>query len=185
MANETIYETCNVWVIARKDGKIISAQEGHNVWTNTGREYSCLVKSMNYLGQRFRNDSIQYIGLGNGTQIESASVSRLVNPIAYDGNVWLKKIENTLTTFPDNGSRLSIRYSAIFGPNTFNSDGGVAYISECGLFTNGDPIDFSTEPGRDRSLSNAYLQSPVAYHTFEPIPKTSNIEIEIMWELRH
>ena len=108
MTKETVYETCNVWVIAREGGNIVSVQEGHNVWTNTGREYSCLVKSMNNLGQRFRNDSIQYIGVGNGTQVESASVSRLVSPIAYDSNQFLKRIDNTLTTFTDKGSMLSI-----------------------------------------------------------------------------
>ena len=60
----------------------------------------------------------------------------------------------------------------------------MTYISECGLFTDGDAIDFT--PGRrDTRILEAHAQAPVAYHTFEPIPKTSNIEIEIMWELRH
>ena len=183
MSKDVISEVCNVLITVREDGKVISQQEGHNVWTNTGREYSCLVKSLNNLGQRFRNDSIAYIGVGNGTQVESATVSSLVSPLAFSGSNFLKKLENTLTVFPDNGSRLSIRYSAIFGPGDF-PDEGVIYISECGLFTNGHAITFEA-PNRATGINVAQEQAPVAYHTFEPIPKTDNIEIEIMWELRH
>ena len=184
MANDHLYEVCNVKIIARKGSEIISTQEGHNVWTNTGREYSCLVKSLDNTMNRFRSDTIGYIGVGKGTQVESPSVTRLVDPLEYDAGRFLKPLDHSLTTFPDNGSRLSIRYSAIFGPNTFRTQNGVIYISECGLFTNGHAISF--EPGRrDLGIVNADQQSPVAYHTFEPIPKTSNIEIEIMWELMH
>jgi len=182
MSEDVISEVCNVLITVRDAGKVISQSEGHNVWTNTGREYSCLVKSLNQLGQRFRNDSIAYIGVGSGTQVESATVSSLVSPLAFSGGVFLKKLNNTLTVFPDNGSRLSIRYSAIFGPADFPGD--VVYISECGLFTNGNAITFEANH-RETGLNVAYEQAPVAYHTFEPIPKTDNIEIEIMWELRH
>ena len=136
MSKETIFEQCNVTIIAREGNKIISKQEGHNVWTNTGREYSCLVKSMDNQGNRFRNDSIAYIGVGGGTQVETPSVVRLVRPLRYSGNQFLKSIDNQLTVIPDNGSRLSIRYSAVFGPDSFTTEvGGVTYISECGLYT--------------------------------------------------
>jgi hypothetical protein len=184
MSKETIFEECNVTIIAREGGKIISKQEGHNVWTNTGREYSCLLKSLDDKGRRYRSDAIAYIGVGGGTQIESPSVIRLVRPLRYSGNLFLKRIDNSLTVFPDNGSRLSIRYSAVFGPQSFNQGGGVTYISECGLYTNGHAISFEPDM-REAGIDTADEQAPVAYHTFEPIPKTSNIEIEIMWELRH
>ena len=183
MSQESIAEVCNVYITVRENGKIISKQEGHNVWTNTGREYSCLIKSLNRLGQPFRSDRIAFIGVGRGTQVESPSVSNLVEPVAFSGGDFLKRIDDTLTVFPDNGSRLSIRYSAVFGPDTFPED-GVTYISECGLFTNGNAYTFAYDQ-RETGLDVARDQSPVAYHTFEPIPKTSNIEIEIMWELRH
>lgn len=183
MSNETISEVCNVFIEVRKDGKVISTREGHNVWTNTGREYSCLVKSLNSAGQRFRSDSIFYMAVGTGTQVETPSVSRLIQPIAYEGNQCLKPISHSLTTFPDNGSRLTIRYSTIYSPADLASD-DVVYISECGLFTNGHATTF--EVGRrDTTIGAASQQAPVAYHSFEPIPKTSNVEIEIIWELRH
>ncbi len=183
MSQESISEVCNVFITVREGGKVISKKEGHNVWTNTGREYSCLVKSLDNLGRSFRDDKIAYIGVGGGTQVESPSVVALVDPLAHSAGQFLRPIDNTLTVFPDNGSRLSIRYSVIFGPDDFPSD-SVTYISECGLFTNGNAVTFRANQ-REVGLHVAREQAPVAYHTFEPIPKTSNIEIEIMWELRH
>jgi len=182
MSRETVLEICNVFITIREKGEVVDTREGHNVWTNTGREYSCLVKSLNRLGQRFREDSIAFIGLGNGTQVESPSVNKLASPLAYSGQSYLKPLDHTLTVFPDNGSRLSIRYSAVFGPESFSNN--LTYISECGLFTNGHANTFQVN-GREVNINVADSQAPVAYHTFEPIPKTSNTEIEIMWELRH
>lgn len=183
MNNDRINEECNVLINVRRDGEIVDSRSGHNVWTNAGREYSCLVKTLNSAGQRFRSDSIFYMGVGVGTQVESPSVTRLVEPITYSGNQFLKPISHSLTTFPDNGSRLTVRYSTIFNPADLASD-DVVYISECGLFTNGHATTF--EVGRrDTTIGAAPQQSPVAYHSFEPIPKTSNVEIEIIWELRH
>ena len=182
MSKESVLEDCNVFITIRRNGEVVGRREGHNVWTNTGREYSCLVKSLNRLGQRFREDSIAYIGVGEGTQVETPSVSKLASPLAFSGQTYLKPLDHTLTVFPDNGSRLAIRYSAVFGPESFG--GNLTHISECGLFTNGHASTFQVN-SREVALSTADLQAPVAYHTFEPIPKTSNIEIEIMWELRH
>jgi len=184
MSNETVLEVCNVFIKVFDHGKLVRTELGHNVWTNTGREYSCLLKSYNTDGNPYRTDRIRYVGLGNGTQIESVSVSKLVSPITYSqGGDFLKPINHNLTTFPDSGLRTAIRYTSRFGTTTF-PEAGTTYISECGLFTDGHAVSF-TQGGRETSIAVADEQSPVAYHTFDPIPKTSGIELEITWELRH
>ncbi|MGA1353844.1 MAG: hypothetical protein ACO32I_03540 [Candidatus Limnocylindrus sp.] len=181
---ERLSEECNVLVRVMRDGTEIDRREGHNVWTNTGREYSALLKSYRPNGtDPFRNDRIAYVGLGGGTQPEDVTVLSLVTPLAFaDDTTWLKRIDHTRTLFPEAGSRLTVRYTARFTASDFS--GAEAFISECGLFTDGHPVTFQAG-GRPTLLAEASRQSPLAYHTFSPIPKTPDIEIELIWELRH
>jgi len=180
-------EECNVRIRAHchRSNKVIYDELGHNVWTVTGREYSAMLKTYRDRSggvlRPFRSDRIAYVGLGSGTQPESVDVTRLINPIAYSEQTWLKEINHNRTMFPNSGSRLAVRYVATFDKNDF---GGEHYISECGLFTDGHSVDF-TPGNRQTSLPDASLQAPIAYHTFSPIPKTPNISIELLWELRH
>jgi len=184
---DALPEECNVRVraICEESKEVIYESVGHNVWTTTGREYSAMLKT--YRGRvggtltPFRSDRIAYVGLGSGTQPESVDVTRLVEPIAFSGTTWLKEIDHNRTSFPDAGSRLAIRYVTTFSKDDFSGD---RYISECGLFTDGHSVDF-TVGGRQTTIADASLQAPVAYHTFAPIPKTPNISIELLWELRH
>lgn len=181
--HEKLAEDCNVLIRVLRGGAEVARREGHNVWTTTGREYSALLKSYRPDETAFRSDRIAYVGLGVGTQPETAGVTSLVTPVAFsEQNVWLKKIEHARTIFPEAGSRLTVRYTARFGVTDF--PGAEVYITECGLFTDGHPVTFA-QGARPTGLSAASDQSPVAYHTFAPIPKTSDIEIELIWELRH
>lgn len=180
-------EECNVRIraVCEDTGEVLHERVGHNVWTTTGREYSAMLKT--YRGRvgaaltPFREDRIAYVGLGGGTQPESVDVTSVVDPIPFSGQTWLKPLEHNRTSFPNAGSRLAIRYVATFKKDDF---AGEQYISECGLFTDGNSVDF-TVGGRVTHLNDASLQAPVAYHTFAPIPKTPNISIELIWELRH
>lgn len=182
MSYETVPEVCNVYIRVKDGAKDLMFIPGHNVWTNIGREYSCLLKSYNRLGQPYRSDRIAYVGLGQGTQIEVPSVTSLVDPIAWSPQVFLKRIDFGLTTHPDAGIRTSIRYHCRFPTGTFGDN--LQFVSECGLFTDGDALSFQ-QGARNVSFDSAKQQSPIAYHTFDPIPVSPNIELEIAWELRH
>lgn len=185
---DTLNEECNVRVVARdrQTGEVLHVREGHNVWTTTGREYSALLKTYRPNGDPFRNDRIAYVGLGAGTQPETVDVNRVVDPLPIGSGNWLKGIRHAETTFPDSGSRLAVRYVVRFESTDLLPSGEdtEVYISECGLFTDGHSATFEVGQ-RDVTYANASLQSPVAYHTFAPIPKTRGIEIELIWELRH
>lgn len=180
-------EDCNVRIrsICKISGEVLHERQGHNVWTTVGREYSAMIKTYRRrVGgnkEPYRSDRIAYVGLGSGTQPESVDVVNVVSPIAFSGNTWLKEINHNRTSFPNSGSRLAVRYIAEFDESDFDGD---QYISECGLFTDGHSV--THEVGhRETTLPNASLQAPLAYHTFPPIPKTPNISIELIWELRH
>ena len=182
--HELLTEDCNVLVRVMRNGVEVDSRAGHNVWTNTGREYSALLKSYKRDGVTpFRSDRIVYVGLGSGTQPETQDVRSVVMPVAFSPQgVWLKKIEHTRTVFPEAGSRLTVRYTARFTMNDF--PGQETFISECGLFTDGHFATFNANE-RETDITQSSFQAPVAYHTFAPIPKTPDIEIELIWELRH
>ena len=183
---DDLNEVCNVRVVATdmRTGEIISDQLGHNVWTNTGREYSCLLKTYKDNGAPYRSDRIRYVGLGTGTQPEAVSVLKVATPIAYNGGMFLKPINLGLTSFQTtNGAKTAVRYTCRFEESELATS-GTTFITECGLFTDGHQDTFE-QGQRDTTIIRANRQSPVAYHTFDPIPKTANIQLDLIWELRH
>lgn len=188
MSNDDVVEVCNVRVVARcrETGAALHERVGHNVWTNTGREYSCMLKT--YAGGRvaIRSDRIAYVGLGTGAQPEAVGVTRLVRPVQWKAGVFLKELDHAATTFPviGAGARTAVRYVVRFETQHIALASAPVFISECGLFTDGDAVTFAAGQ-RDQSIQRAEAQSPIAYHSFDPIPKTDNIELEITWELRH
>ena len=184
---EPIIETCNVRIVVRERGKIKKVVEGHNVWTNSGREYSAQRKILRVDGTPYRADYIDYIGLGNGAYEESVTVDRLNSPVAWNaaaGN-FLRPIERDRTSFPLEPSRTAVRLIRSYAEAEISYDGAAVQITEAGLFTNGDPAQLWAPGTRILTLDEAETQEPVAYHSFEPITKSPNVEIEIIWELRH
>lgn len=186
---QDITEICNVKVIARnkETNEIVLEREGHNVWTLYGREYSCMLKSYDANGSIVRDDRIFYVGLGAGAQPETVNVSALVDPLGTNNNgQWLKPIDFTRSSFSTAAYKTSIRYVCIFDENDIvGGENGTSFITECGLFTDGLQAAPYTRTQRANSLATALSQSPVAYHSFEPIPKNPSIQLEIIWELRH
>ena len=186
---DTIGESCNVLVRAvKKDtGEVVHERIGHNVWTNTGREYSCLLKTQTANGDHYRQDLIGYIGVGSGSQPETVNVTRVETPLAFEVGTWLKPIAHARTVFQTvaGGVRTAVRYSCVYTEPEFIFGGNSSVlISECGLFTDGNQDTF-IRGERNTQIDAGLAQSPVAYHSFDPIPKTSGIELEIIWELRH
>ena len=166
-------------------GKLKYMSEGYNIWTLTGREYlSELVALQQFTTPRttFRDDRIAYIGMGLGAQPEVAEVESLVESISYDGTNFLAPLVFP-ATFPSSSSsttKTAVQFIRTFQANELNN---AKPITEAGLFTDGDPDqDFAL--GAPTSLAAAKHRAPVAYKTFEPISKTSDFTMKIIWEVR-
>ncbi len=153
-----------------------------NIWLLTGRAYSAAVKSYASYGPDLpvRDDRIKYIGVGNGTQPEVSTITRLVTPIPYNlANNFLAPLD--IPTFSVDGT--IVTYSRTFQTNEI-SIVGTATISELGLFTDGGDPTYT--PGtRDITLPSALLQKPLSYKTFEPILKTTDSIVIVNYQLRH
>jgi hypothetical protein len=176
------------WVklLMRERGKIVpgSHREGHNIWTNTGREYLALLMSIQTGPTTgFRSDRISYLGVGTGAQIEEAGVLSLVTPAAYVTGQFLAPLD-VPPTFPLTPTRTTVRYHRIFDENEITiAPGSTVNISEMGLFTNGRQSDYAVGL-RDTTLASASSQSPAAYKSFEPIGKKDSLQLEVSWEIR-
>lgn len=177
------------WVTAvlRERGKIVKRVEGHNIWTNTGREYLALLMSYQLANTPYREDRVAYIGLGTGAQSEDASVLGLVTPIAYTAGTFLADLD-VPPTFPLTPTRTTVKYHRTFLENEVTlTPGSRVDISEMGLFTDGDPTAVPAyDPGtRSTALADAADQGPVAYKAFtEVLPKTDATQFEVSWEIR-
>jgi hypothetical protein len=176
------------WVklMMRERGKIVpgSHREGHNVWTNTGREYLTLLMQKSYGVGTNRNDRMNYIGVGKGMQLEDPGVIALADPLAYLSGVFLAQMDQV--TFPLTPLRTTARYHRIFSDSEIPpaGSGDTVYISELGLFTDGSPSS-NYDPGtRDTGFTVAADQPPMAYKAIEPVGKTANLELEVFWEIR-
>jgi hypothetical protein len=162
----------------RERGKIVpySRRERHNVWTVTGREYMAQISSPSFA----RNDRIAYVGVGTGMQAAETSVIRLAQPVPYVTGVFLAPLGEP--TYP---LKNTARYHRVFTSSELTFGGTTTMaVSEFGLFTNGcQENNFSLSPPRDTSIAGAGNQSPFAYASDEPFPKTDRTELEITWEL--
>lgn len=178
------------WVscLLRERGKIVpgSRREGHNIWTNTGREFLAMLMTYQPNGSTaYRSDRIAYMGVGIGLQTEDASVVGLREPVSYAGSSFLAPVSHSLTDFPLRPTRTTVRYSRIFAEDEITYGGVTSrLISELGLFTDGHQNSFA-QGGRQVEQTSALLQSPAAYKAIlEPIEKTTGLEFEIDWEIR-
>jgi len=78
-----------------------------------------------------------------------------------------------------------VRLIRSFSETEISYEGASVEITEAGLFTDGNPAALWAPGTRITSLDESENQEPVAYHSFEPIVKSPNVELEIIWELRH
>lgn len=174
-------------VCLRERGKIVpgSRRDGHNIWTNTGREYLALLMSLATSGGTYRSDAVAFIGVGTGAVLEDVNVLRLVTPVAFAPSTFLAQLDIP-PTFPLTPTRTTVRYRRTFTEDEITLSPGTVNVSEMGLFTNGSPLAvpayaFGT---RDVTFANSTAQAPVAYKSLEPVPKTNALQLEISWEIR-
>lgn len=185
----------NGWVrlFLRERGKIVpgSHREGHNIWTNTGREYSALHQTIK-TGARpagypdpspYRVDLIGYIGVGIGSQIEDQGVLSLNSPVAFTSGIFLAPIQSS--SFPLTPVSTTVQYHRLFTETEISmAPGDPVSVSEMGLYTTGNPASDRGSVARSLTIGDASLQAPNAYKTFEPVVKRSDLELEIFWQIR-
>lgn len=210
--NEDIEVKQNIWMTARERGKIVGRRETHNIFVDLGREWlSRLIAYQSYTPDvAERNDRVRYMGFGIGgtrqLQLPTAnsapiggpgqpyaaggasgvgansqtdldrSVSTLERPVrvsggssAYPGSggdFWLGQIQapaehpsGTSVLFRRMFLQTEVSYAPFFS----------VPISEIGLFTS------AADPG-------FYLNTLIAYDTFDTLSKTSAISIEVEWK---
>lgn len=194
----------NIRIEARERGKLVAVRVGHNIFLNLGREWLAKLISLISFGPDTpeRDDRIKYMGLGIGgtrqlalahanaapygtiyagsnSQVDTdPTVTVLERPVrvtgsenAYpgiSGDKWLGAIQAP----PVHTVATQVTYQRVFGQSevSYGSFASVP-ITEVGLFTNAaDPEN--------------YLNTAVAYDTFDTISKTGEIELSIVWTLK-
>lgn len=173
-----------VKIIAYERGKkvISKCRENNNIYTLEGRKMDAGLKSYTSYTPLIpvRNDRIKYIGVGGGTQPPLSTVQKLVTPLPYNiANDFLATLD--IPTFNIDGT--VVTYTRTFGANEISLV-ATTDISECGLFSDGAAPLYI--PGtRLITMAASSAQVPMAYNTFEPIGKTTDIDLVFIWELRH
>ena len=180
------------------EGRPVHRIEKNNIWTLTGREY--LAQLIAYQstasttidgepGTPFRRDRVLYLGMGSGAFPQTVSVNRLAEPVEFQSNEFLAPLVIP-PDFPLSPARTSVRFSRIFSGTQISLAGSGTYvdITEAGLFTSGGSADDyapgTRETGFGPGGTYAEQQAPVAYVSFEPIPKWYGYALEILWEVR-
>jgi hypothetical protein len=171
----------------RERGKLISRRKGSNIWTLSGREYLAELIALSARSPRtlFRNDRVAYIGMGSGAQAEVSNITSLVDPVVYKTGEYLAALA-TPATFPSSGtttSSTSTRFIREFSTGELSLGYNVV-LTEAGLFTDGDPDNDWDTSSTPTDFSTAAGRAPVAYKTFEPITKTTQFTLKVVWDVR-
>lgn len=171
----------------RDRGKLVTTREGYNIWTLTGREYLAELIGLDALSPRatFREDRVAYIGMGTGVQNEVSNITSLVAPVAYRTGEFLAALAMP-ATFPTSGSSTTttaVRFVREFAPGEVSLGFNVV-LTEAGLFTDGDPDDDWNTSSPPTDFATAASRAPVAYKTYEPVSKTTQLSVRVIWDVR-
>lgn len=202
----------NLVITVRERGKVVTRREGHNIWLDVGRNYLAeLMSFSSHSPDVFAQDNrLRYMGFGiGGTRQRLASahypplsvhypgtntavdynrhLTRLERPVRFSSpstptvptgtypnltynpaDEFLRQVDAPPSA-PANTSRLFVCTigEADFSYGPFLSVG----LSEIGLFSNAaSPHD--------------YAAAPVAYDTFDSIPKSNLFTLQVEWTIR-
>jgi len=171
----------------RERGKLRGVREGRNICTLTGREHIAELIALGSLSPRttIRDDRIAYIGVGTGSQPEVSNISSLVEPTPYKTAEFLAPLVFP-ASFPATSStaqNTAVQFIREFGKNEVSLGYNVV-LTEAGLFTDGDPDNDWDTSATPTDYSTASGRAPMFYKTFEPITKTTEFTLRIVWEVR-
>lgn len=182
----------NIRVELRERGKLKQLEEGHNVFTNTGRDWLSKLASWQTVGSPdvpFTNRRVRWIGLGTGTQAETASVIALNNAAQVTQGIFLGAIQSTNVL-----SATSVEFVREFSTSEISIPAlglNVVPLTEAGLYVDVQPASVSTgvqdsSAGgvTDTTLDPSVgINAPVAYKTYNPVNKTVDFSLIIRWTL--
>lgn len=171
----------------RDGGRLRQEFDGFNIWTLTGREYLAELIALRAWSPRtlFRDDRVAYIGVGSGSQSEVSEISSLVDPVAYRTGQYLAALDAP-AEFPTSGtstSNTSVRFVREFSQGEISLGYNVV-LTEAGLFTDGDPDNDWDTDSTPTDFATAASRAPVAYKTFEPVTKTTQFTLKVIWDVR-
>lgn len=171
----------------REGGKLRQRSEGFNIWTLTGREYIAEVVALAARSPRttIRDDRISYVGVGSGAQAEVSSIESLVAPVVYKTGEYLAALDAP-ATFPTSGTsttNTAVRFIREFSTGEISLGYNVV-LTEAGLFTDGDPNDDWAYTATPTDYATAAGRAPMAYKTYEPVTKTIDFTLRLIWDLR-
>lgn len=172
-----------VELIDPKTMKVVERREDHNIFTDVGRNWLASLISY-YLftvapgtdepaTSKRRYDGVRYMMVGTGSQLETVAVTQLVTPVVFDagGNY----LANVIAPNVLPGSGISAQFQKIYGLNEISLPATV-YITEVGLFPSG-PASNPLDP----AIST---HAPIAYKTFDAVPKTTSFLLSVTWEIK-
>jgi len=169
----------------RERGKLRQRFEGENILTLTGREfYTELAVLKAFTPEFFRNDRLAYFGLGVGSQPEVPNITSLVTPTSYVGSEFLAAVQAPATFPAGITTRTSARLVREYGRAEISLLGATVVLTEAGIFSNGNPAANWDTSSRPTSLATAGADAPFFYKAYEPITKTPETTLRLVWELR-
>lgn len=190
---ESIPVHSNLWACMRERGKLVpgSRREGHNVFTNNGKNWLSKLVAWNTIAgadEAYTHRRVRWMGVGTGSQLEVANVVSLAQAIVADslGN-YLLPISYP-QTFP---TSTSVQFIREFGVNEITLTGAPVIVTEVGLFV--DVNDADNQGTEDVAVGGGVFttldpevptNAPVAYKSFEALTKTVDFSLEFRWEFR-
>lgn len=209
--NEDIQVKQNLHLVARERGKIVARRDGHNIFVDLGREWlSRLIAYQSYSPDVYqRDDRVRYMGFGIGGNRQLALSTANAFPIGGAGNPYAASshtgvganqqtdLDRTVTTLerPVRVSGGSTGYPGVSGdkwlgllqaPAQHASGTSVTFVR---MFLPADVsyLPFASVPLSEVGLFTAaadpgfYLNTLIAYDTFDTLSKTSAISLEVDW----
>lgn len=186
----------NIRVLMRCGGKVVSGskREGHNVFTSTGKAWLSKLMAWSTIAGTdipYTNRRVRWIGIGSGTQLESANIATLAVPELTTSTSYLAVLDSV--EFPSTGI---VRFIKEFGLSDISILGSPVRVTEFGLFADVSPAllgagnDGSEDAPHDAGVVDTTLNpglsvnTPVAYKSFEAITKTVDFTLEVRWDFR-
>lgn len=197
----------NLNLTLRERGKIVARREGHNIWTNVGREYLARLIAYQSLNPDVPEappgeNRIKYMGIGIGGTRQVAPAVANSSPISppYVGTNTQTDLDPTVTTIerPVRISGSDTAYPGIAGdlwlgqiqaPATHDTPTQVTFKR---VFTQTEVSygSFLSVPLSEIGLfigsadPELYQNTFVAYDTFDTLSKTVAFELEVDWTIR-
>jgi hypothetical protein len=192
--SDNISIEANIWMVMRERGKIVpgSHREGHNVFTTNGKNWLAKLiawQTISGTDIAYTNRRVRWMGVGIGSQLESATVTKLAQPTLATSTDYIRPIQTV--EYPNS---TTARFIKEFGTSEITIAGVPVVVSEAALLADVSPAnngafdDVSYDP---IGLPSATMLNPtsgnnsvIAYKAFDGLSKTVDFTLEVRWDFR-